>query len=335
MSALLEVRNLTVRFPLRGGIWRRTIGLIPAVDGVSFDIEPGEVLGLVGESGCGKTTLGRAVCNLLAPMHPDVKLGGDVRLHADLPSVDLNGLGHRRMLPYRARMQMIFQDPASSLNPSLSVGRIIEGPLRIHDDLTRNERRRRVAALLDRVGLPPESAERYPHEFSGGQQQRLGIARALATKPRLIVADEPVSALDVSIRAQILNLMAGLARDLELAYLFITHDLSVVQYIADRIAVMYLGRFVELGTAGDVADTPRHPYTRALWASAPRPTVGDRGSARPLLAGDVPAPHQRPSGCAFRSRCPIARADCARSDPELRPISPSHVVACPHSEPDG
>lgn len=323
--ALLEAKNLVTHFPVRGGVLNRVKARVHAVNGVDLTVKSGETLGVVGESGCGKSTLGKTLIRLIEPTEGLIAYEGE----------ELTGLSHRGLMPYRRKMQVIFQDPFSSLNPRMTVGQHIKEAALFHGVVGRNEADDYVDEIVAKVGLRPETKRRFPHEFSGGQRQRVGIARALSVKPEFIVADEPVSALDVSIRAQILNLMAGLARDLELAYLFITHDLSVVQYIADRIAVMYLGRFVELGTAGDVADTPRHPYTRALWASAPRPTVGDRGSARPLLAGDVPAPHQRPSGCAFRSRCPIARADCARSDPELRPISPSHVVACPHSEPDG
>lgn len=330
---LLEVRNLSVHFPVRSGVLRRVTGAVTAVDDVSFELAPGETLALVGESGCGKTTLGRAVCNLLRPMHPDVRLAGRIVLRAGASPVDLNGLDHRRMRPHRRSIQMVFQDPAAALNPTMTVGAILERPLRIHGSGDRAERRRRIGELLERVGLPAESAARHPHEFSGGQQQRIGIARALATEPRLIVADEPVSALDVSVRAQILNLLAELSRDLDLALLFISHDLSVVRHVGDRIAVMYLGRLIELGTSDEVAGAPRHPYTRALWAAIPRPVVPRPGERRAPLAGDVPTMDERPSGCAFRTRCPIARAECADEVPGWRAVGGTQRVACPWTDP--
>ncbi len=332
MKALLEVRDLAVRFPRYGGLLRRRIGTVSAVDGVSFELAEGEVLGLVGESGSGKTSVARAVVNLHRAMTPDVSLAGRVLLRTERGQVDLNGLGRRAMRPYRAQVQMIFQDPDSSLNPRSSVQALVERPLELHARATRRERRARALALLERVGLDASTAGRYPHELSGGQRQRVGIACALATRPRLLVADEPVSALDVSVRAQVLELMRELAAELRLTTLFVAHDLSIVRHVADRIAVMYLGRIVEIGGAEELWTTPRHPYTRALLSAVPVPDPRADRSGRIRLVGDVPSPLERPSGCGFRTRCPIAQPACATDDPALLPGPPGSAVACPFAD---
>jgi len=327
---LVEVRGLKVWFPVYGGVLRHKVGTVRAVDGVDFDLYRGEVLGLVGESGSGKTTVGRAIINLHKPMYPDVELDGEVLFHSTKHgSVDLNGLPRKQMHPYRADVQMIFQDPFSSLNPRMTVQQIIEGPLRIHTRLGAAERKERVLELLDRVGLQPQYSERYPHEFSGGQRQRIGIARALATHPDLIIADEPVSALDVSVQAQVINLMQELKDNFGLTYVFVAHDLSVVYHISDRIAVMYLGNVVEIGSADQVYRAPRHPYTRALLSAVPQPDPRRERAGRTILEGDIPTPLAKPSGCGFRTRCPIARAECAEEVPTLEEQDAGHFVACP------
>lgn len=328
-SSLLEVRNLSVRFPIYGGVLRRKINEVRAVDGVSFHLNQGEVLGLVGESGSGKTTIGRAMINLLKFTTPGVLLDGKIQFHGEGQTANLNGLGRREMLPYRAKVQMIFQDPFSSLNPRMSVQQIIEGPLRIHTQLNAQERKEKVAQLLDRVGLQPEYAGRFPHEFSGGQRQRIGIARALSTHPQIIIGDEPVSALDVSVQAQVINLMNELKDEFGLTYLFIAHDLSVVYHISDRIAVMYLGDIVEIGDAETVFHSPVHPYTKALVSAVPVPDPRKNRPDRVRLEGDIPSPLAKPSGCGFRTRCPLATPACAESKPELIEISSGHSVACP------
>jgi oligopeptide/dipeptide ABC transporter ATP-binding protein len=328
---LLEVENLRVEFPIHGGLLRRKIGAVQAVDDVSFTLRSGETLGLVGESGCGKTTVARAVVNLLRATVPGVTLGGAIRYHGRQGAVDLVALDRREMRPYRAEIAMVFQDPYSSLNPRMTVRDIVGGPLRIHSDLSPAGRETRVRELLARCGLSPEQMSRYPHEFSGGQRQRIGIARALSTHPRLIAADEPVSALDVSIQAQILNLLSDLQSEFGLTYLFVAHDLNVVHHIADRIAVMYLGNLIEVGTADQVIRNPLHPYTRALLSAVPkpRPRAGAR-DGRIRLQGEVPNPLMKPSGCAFRTRCPIVRPDCALVPPPLLDHGDGHWVACPY-----
>jgi len=328
-ETLLEVRDLHVHFPIYGGVLRRKVADVKAVDGVSFDVRKGEVLGLVGESGSGKTTIGRAIINLLKPTVPSVHLSGSITLQDKEGAQDLNGLDRHTMLPYRSRVQMIFQDPFSSLNPRMTVHQIIEGPLRVHSDLTAEQRGDRVRSLLNRVGLQPEYADRFPHEFSGGQRQRIGIARALATRPALIIGDEPVSALDVSVQAQVINLMQELKEEFGLTYLFIAHDLSVVYHISDRIAVMYLGNIVEMGTADQVYFKPRHPYTKALISAIPQPDPRSDGSGRIVLEGDIPTPLAKPSGCGFRTRCPMAQASCAEGIPALTDRGEGHMVACP------
>lgn len=326
---LLSVRDLSVSFPVFGGVLRHRVGEVRAVDGVSFDLREGEVLGLVGESGSGKTTLGRAIMNILRFMSPEVELSGNVWFRSRDDRVDLNGLARRPMRPHRSEIAMIFQDPYSSLNPRMTVQQIVEGPLAIHTSLSKAERRTRVLELLDRVGLQPEYASRYPHEFSGGQRQRIGIARALSTRPKLIIADEPVSALDVSVQAQVINLMRELQEEFGLTYIFIAHDLSVVHHIADRIAVLYLGRIAELGDADTVYRAPRHPYARALLSAVPKPDPHADRSGRIRLEGDIPTPLSKPSGCGFRTRCPIAVAGCAREVPTLEDQGGGQLVACP------
>jgi len=329
-EALIDVEGLRVTFPVYGGVLRTRVGGVRAVDGIDLSIRRGEVLGLVGESGSGKTTVGRAIINLLRFTAPGVELEGAIRYTPD--GTDLNGLSRRAMLPYRSKIQMIFQDPFSSLNPRMSVLQIVEGPLRVHTKMSAEQRRARVLELLERVGLQPTYAERYPHEFSGGQRQRIGIARALATSPELVIADEPVSALDVSVQAQVINLMQELQGQLGLTYLFIAHDLSVVQHIADRIAVMYLGNIVEIGPASEVYERPHHPYAKALLSAVPKPDPR-RKRSRIVLQGDIPSPKRKPSGCGFRTRCPIAKPSCADAVPAMVEVGPGHHVACPwHAE---
>ncbi len=322
---LLEVRRLKVYFPVRGGVFRRRIGNVHAVDDVSFRIQAGETLGLVGESGCGKTTVGRAILSLYAPTAGEIRFDG----------TPVHGLDRRAMRALRRDMQMIFQDPYDSLNSRQTVGEILEEPFLIHRIGRPEERRRQVSALLERVGLPENSSSRYPHEFSGGQRQRIGIARAIALNPRLIVCDEPVSALDVSIQSQILNLLLTLQKEMGLAYLFIAHDLSVVKHISDRIAVMYLGKIVETARADTLYAHPLHPYTRSLISVIPVPDPGARGPKQ-IPKGDVPSPIHPPSGCRFRTRCPLVIDRCAEEEPGLRTApgdgGDGHRVACHRAE---
>jgi oligopeptide transport system ATP-binding protein len=332
-ETLVDVRDLKVWFPVYGGILRHKVGTVKAVDGVNFKLKRGEVLGLVGESGSGKTTVGRAVINLHKPMYPDVELAGEIEFNSkEHGKANLNGLARSKMHPFRSDVQMIFQDPFSSLNPRMTVQQIVEGPMRIHTKMSPKERKERVLELLDRVGLQAQYAERYPHEFSGGQRQRIGIARALATNPDLIIADEPVSALDVSVQAQVINLMLELKESFGLTYIFVAHDLSVVYHISDRIAVMYLGKIVEIGSAEQVYKSPLHPYTRALLSSVPLPDPRADTSGRVILQGDIPTPLARPTGCGFRTRCPIARDECAENDPSFQDHGDEHMVACPYVE---
>jgi len=325
---ILEVQNLSVRFPVTGGVFARKIAEVRAVDGVSFDLEKGETLGLVGESGCGKSTVGRAIINILRSMSYGVEISGKVIYHHESGPVDLAALSRRQMRPFRSDLQMIFQDPYSSLNPRMTVGQIVEEPLRIHTRDGAAKRRERVAWLLGKVGLSAEQSSRYPHEFSGGQRQRIGIARALATHPKIIIADEPVSALDVSIQAQVINLMQDLQEEFELSYLFIAHDLSVVRHISNRIAVMYLGNIAEIGPAERIYKSPMHPYSRALLSAVPRPDPDVTRDRRTHLQGDIPNPIHKPSGCGFRTRCPIARPSCADQVPPLE-LKDERWVACP------
>ena len=314
---LLEVKDLKKHFPIHKGVFSRVSGQVYAVDGVSFEIGRGETLGLVGESGCGKSTVGRTLLRLLEPTDGTIRVNGE----------DITHLGAEAMLPYRRRMQMIYQDPYASLNPRMTAGEIVGEPLIIHDVGAPQERREKVAALFERVGLRPEAMQNYPHEFSGGQRQRIGIARALALSPDLIVGDEPVSALDVSIQAQIINLLMDLQDEFKLSYLFVAHDLAVVEHISHRVAVMYLGRIVEIAEKRELFANPRHPYTQALLASVP---VADptKKTLKPLVDGDVPSPINPPSGCAFHTRCCYVMDRCRVETPKLAEISGPHRVAC-------
>ncbi len=332
---ILDVKALDVRYPIFGGVMLRKVAEVHAVDRVDFTLLDGETLGLVGESGCGKSTVGRAILNILWTTAPDVEIQGEVLFNYRGRWVDLLPLSRRKTRPFRSDLQMIFQDPYSSLNPRLTVGQIIEEPMSIHKpEMGRGERIERVGWLLDKVGLSPEQSHRYPHEFSGGQRQRIGFARALATNPKLIIADEPVSALDVSIQAQVINLLMDLQEEFGLTYMFIAHDLSVVEHISTRIAVMYLGHIVELGPSDDVYHRPLHPYSKALLSAVPLPDPTRAGKGeRVILKGDVPTPINKPSGCPFRTRCPVARGDCADYHPELVEVEPGHFAACPwHAE---
>jgi oligopeptide/dipeptide ABC transporter ATP-binding protein len=316
--SLLEVRNLKVEYPVKHSLFSRSTAWLRAVDDVSFAVEPGETLGVVGESGCGKTTVARAVIRLVE------LTGGQILFEGE----DLRGLNGSRLRALRRRFQMIFQDPYSSLDPRMTVEDIIGEPLDIHRlAASREDRRRQISALLNAVGLDTSYASRYPHEFSGGQRQRIGIARALAVHPKLIICDEPVSALDVSVQAQIINLLQDLQVRHHLAYLFIAHDLAVVEHISRRIMVMYFGKIVEMGDAKSVCRAPKHPYTQALISAVP---VIDPASklARIILPGDVPSPMHPPSGCPFHPRCPIAQARCKTEAPALRELAPGHWVAC-------
>ena len=334
MSLLLEVKDLKVHFPVYAGLFRKKVATVKAVDGVSFTMNRGETLGLVGESGCGKTTVGRTLINITRIMSPDVEISGEILYHMpDGRVIDFAKLKKSEMRPYRSEIQMIFQDPYSSLNPRMTVEQIITEPLSIHrTEMSKEEKRDRVLMLLDRVGLQPEQAGRYPHEFSGGQRQRIGIARALATNPDLIVCDEPVSALDVSVQAQVINLMQDLQKEFDVSFLFIAHDLSVVEHISSRIAVMYLGHIVEQGSSDQVYFDPIHPYSRALLSAVPQANPDSGRRARMVLEGDVPTPLNKPSGCPFRTRCPIARPDCAEAVPPTLEKEPGHFVACPYVE---
>ena len=311
-AELVGVRGLVKHFPVEG-----SDDVVRAVDGVTFEILQGETLGLVGESGCGKSTVGRCILRLIEPSAGEVKFEGR----------DVRAMGGRELRELRREMQIIFQDPYASLNPRMRVRDIIGEPLLIHGMKEKEERRARVGELLRRVGLDPDYMNRYPHEFSGGQRQRIGIARALALNPKLIVADEPVSALDVSVQAQVVNLLQDLQAEFGLTYLFISHGLAIVEHISTRVAVMYLGRIVEVASAAELYGEPLHPYTQALLSAIPIPDPG-RKRERIILTGDVPTPINPPSGCRFRTRCPAAIPECAQIDPDLREISPNHTAAC-------
>ena len=318
-APLVRVRELTKHFPVRSGLLQRQTGAIKAVDGVSFDIAPGETLALVGESGCGKTTTGRAVLRLIEPTSGTISFDG----------IDVRALRGEPLRKLRRRMQIVFQDPYGSLNPRMTIGDAVKEGLIVHDLARGAEADKRVAQLLEEVGLRPEYSTRYPHEFSGGQRQRVGIARALAVEPAFIVCDEPVSALDVSVQAQVVNLLRDLQRERGLAYLFIAHDLAVVAHMADRVAVMYLGRIVELAPRATLFATPRMPYTKALLSAAPVPDPTTKRQ-RLLLPGEPPSPANPPSGCVFHPRCPhpLKDAMCARTVPTLEEKAPGHFVAC-------
>jgi oligopeptide/dipeptide ABC transporter ATP-binding protein len=315
--ALLEVRNLKKYFPIKKGVFSRTWGHVQAVDGVSFSLKRGETLGLVGESGCGKTTVGRSILRLIEPTSGQITFNDQNMLE----------LEREELRKVRASLQIIFQDPFSSLDPRMNVGQIIAEPIRNHLKVSRKEIRNRVAYLMERVGLHPEHIGRYPHEFSGGQRQRIGIARALALNPLAIICDEPVSALDVSIQAQVINLLAQLQEQMNLSYLFIAHDLSVVEHISDRVAVMYLGRIVELATDKELYQNPLHPYSQALLSAVP---IADPETRRKkiLLQGDVPSPINPPSGCSFHTRCPECKEICSRQEPTFQDAGDGHWVAC-------
>jgi oligopeptide transport system ATP-binding protein len=319
-QVLLSVENLVKHFPItRGIIVQRQVGAVHAVDGVTFDVHKGETLGLVGESGCGKSTTGRTILQLYRPTSGRVIFEGK-------NLVEMKGEDLRKT---RQRMQMIFQDPYASLNPRMTVGEIIGEPLIIHKVASGKEVQQRVENLLELVGLNPAFENRYPHEFSGGQRQRIGVARALALQPSLIVCDEPISALDVSIQAQVVNLLEDLQQEFNLTYLFIAHDLSMVKHISDRVAVMYLGVIVELATRDDLYNNPLHPYTRALLSAVPIPDpMAEEKRQRIILQGDVPSPVNPPSGCRFRTRCPLAAEICAQEQPAFRQVTPGHWVAC-------
>jgi oligopeptide transport system ATP-binding protein len=318
-DVLLRVDNLVKHFPIMRGIFQRQVGAVRAVDGISFDVKRGETLGLVGESGCGKSTTGRVVLQLYRPTSGSVHYDG----------VDLTQLKGEDLRKMRRKMQMIFQDPYASLNPRMTVGEIIREPLFVHSVTSDAEANDRVKELLELVRLNPSFATRYPHEFSGGQRQRIGIARALSLQPSFIVCDEPISALDVSIQAQVVNLLEELQDKFNLTYLFIAHDLSMVRHISDRVAVMYLGVVVELTTREELFRNPLHPYTQALLSAVPIPDpIKESTRKRTILVGDVPSPANPPSGCRFRTRCPIAESICAEKRPEFREVKPGHFAAC-------
>ena len=325
-NILLEVNDLKMHFPIRQGFLQRVVGQVKAVDGVSFQLREKEVLGLVGESGCGKTTVGRTLLRLYDPT------SGEIRYRSKAGEwVDIAKISQAAMKPLRQEMRMIFQDPFSSLNPRLTVGELIAEPLEIHGVARGKDAEDRVAELMRAVGLDPAYMRRYPHEFSGGQRQRIGLARTLSLNPRMIVADEPVSALDVSVQAQVLNLLQELQQKLGLTLIFVAHDLSVVEHISDRIAVMYVGRIVEMADTEKLLNDPQHPYTEALLSSIP-PANPDVIVERIKLQGEVPSPARPPSGCVFHTRCAYARPECSQRVPELREVSPGHYVSCHFAE---
>ncbi|UFJ39799.1 dipeptide ABC transporter ATP-binding protein [Brevibacillus humidisoli] len=317
VKPLLEIRNLKKHYPITKGLFGKQVGAVKAVDGVSLTINEGETLGIVGESGCGKSTTGRAVLRLIEPTEGEILFDG----------VDVRALKADELRTFRTNMQIVFQDPYASLDPRWTVQRILEEPIRTHQRLSDAEIKENVRELMEVVGLSTYHADRYPHEFSGGQRQRIGIARALALRPRFIVCDEPVSALDVSIQAQVLNLMQDLQEQFSLTYMFISHDLSVVKFISDRVGVMYLGRLVELAPTQEMFAEPFHPYTKALMSAVPVPDP-ESGRERIVLTGDVPSPQNPPSGCTFHTRCPVATDACRSVVPKWREVAPGRHVAC-------
>ena len=315
---LLEVKDLKKYFPIKGGFFSKTVGYVHAVDGVSFFLNKGETIGLVGESGCGKSTTGRLILNLLEPTEGTIYFRGQ----------DISKLDRQQMKALRRDMQLIFQDPYASLNPRMTVGAIVSEALKIHSVTKGSEMEDRTVELLKRVGLHAEHLRRYPHEFSGGQRQRIGIARALALNPKLIIADEPVSALDVSIQAQVINLLQELIKEFDLSYMFIAHDLSVVEYMSDRVAVMYLGKIVEMAKGNILYNNPQHPYTQALLSAVPIPDPRLE-KKRHILEGDVPSPINPPSGCHFHTRCQYRQEECSKFEPQFHDTGEEHYVACP------
>lgn len=318
-KVLLDIKNLKMHFPIKKGLIRKTAGYVKAVDDVSFTINKGETLGLVGESGCGKTTTGRTIIRLYNPTDGGIIYDG----------ADIANISNREVTPYRKKMQMIFQDPYASLNPRMTVGDIIGEAIDIHKLMAGKERTDRINYLLDKVGLNSEHANRYPHEFSGGQRQRIGIARALAVQPEFIICDEPISALDVSIQAQVVNMLEDLQEELGLTYLFIAHDLSMVKHISNRVGVMYLGKMVELAESNELYSKPTHPYTQALLSAIPVPDPDEAASkSRIVLEGEIPSPIDPPPGCRFKGRCKYATAVCSQQEPELKDIGNGHMVAC-------
>lgn len=316
-NTLLEVKDLCKHYPIRKGLFSRITGYVYAVDGISFTINEGETLGLVGESGCGKSTVGRTVLKLIEPTRGEIIWRGE----------RIDELNRSQMRPYRQQIQAVFQDPYSSLNPRMRSADIVSEPLRNYERLSKLQGRERVASLFERVGLRPDQMLRFPHEFSGGQRQRLGIARALSVKPKLIMLDEPVSALDVSVQAQVINLLEDLQQEFKVSYLFVAHDLAVVKHISHRVAVMYLGRIVELAPTRELFKRPSHPYTEALLSAVPVPDPKYQRK-QIVLGGDVPSPINRPTGCHFHTRCPYAQERCKVEEPQLEEISPGHSVAC-------
>ncbi|MGG3468143.1 dipeptide ABC transporter ATP-binding protein [Neobacillus pocheonensis] len=316
---LIEVNNLKKYFPLKTSLFSKNKQVVKAVDDVSFHIFKGETFGLVGESGCGKSTLGRTLNRLYDPTSGEIHFDGK----------DIANLNNKELQPYRKRMQMIFQDPYSSLNPYMNVEEIIDEPLEIHTTLLKNERKEVITDILEKVGLKKEDMEKFPHEFSGGQRQRIGIARALAINPEFIICDEAISALDVSIQAQVINMLEDLQSEMKLTYLFVAHDLSMVRHISDRIGVMYLGKIVEISKSDELYHKPLHPYTQALLSAIPIPDpIKAQNSKREIITGELPSPIEMETGCRFRSRCPFAKPICAEKDPQLKEVDGEHLVAC-------